>query len=39
MINANGLYQVDETSGENVIVPKVKTTLIHVSLEHIHELR
>jgi hypothetical protein len=30
MVNANGLYKVDEKTGEKALVPKVKMTLIHV---------
>jgi len=35
MISANGLYQVDEKTDHKVLVPKVKTTLIHAGLNDV----
>jgi uncharacterized membrane protein len=32
MVSTNGLYQINEMDGKKTLVPKVKTTLIHVSL-------
>lgn len=35
MVSAQGLYQVDEKTGEKSLIPKVKTTLMHASLNDI----